>query len=612
MGWWSNAWDTVSGAVVDGLAWTAVNVTPVGWVARGLDAAGVDDPWGVTSGLADKHKRSVDAITGFAEFAWENPGRAGALVGQGFVNGVTSTVGFVGDGARMIVTGAGDVVKNVAYNYTTRPLINAVYSLGQDEGAGPLLEQQSFFSLTSAANEGSGGAFGWSEWMNKNTQMIERIKPEILADTREFIEDSAGDMVENPDYMKAIDLKEGDEVPEYAQIIANPNANYERVLLYGGQALFEVPVFIATAVGTGGAGTAAYMARFGGKAVQTAATLKRVDMVADAIEYTSKAAKLLEPTTGVRRVIPRLASEASLETKAANLASKADEIAMGTRAASKGDSVVEWGRNLIMRGKDATKPLTQSDLMEYLAKHSDKLRAAQSKLDDLVESGVATERQLLNQARKVKNAENALEKGRESVNILAKSSGNTLSEVTADAAKAATRTTEELTASQVMREGFQIGARRGFRIVDPTRSPIMDTAGVGLSFSFGYYIDQKNAQLEIDSGAAISKGAADAVTEETVNRTKELGEDTSWFDELPAENDSNNNGEGPQNLKGSFPGTQTNPDGTPLPGGDAQRDQQSGMFNNRANGIVVPLDTPVFKVEVSDEAAELLRNAIKQ
>ena len=594
--------NTAAPAVGNGAAWVVAS-SPAGYAFRGIEAATGWDGLGI----ADKNRQVEEAVVGFGQYAWENPGRAGELVAQGFANGVTSTVGFVGDGARMIVTGAGDLVKNVAYNYTTRHLINGIYSLGAEEGEGPLLERQDFFSWTSAANEYSGGAFGYSTWMNDNTQFVDRIKPEYLADMREFIEDENGDMVENPDYMKEIELAEDEEVPEWAEIIENKNANYERVLLYGGQAVFEVPAFIATAALTGGTGTAAYVARFGGKGIQTAATLRRVDMVADGIQLAQKGVKLADS-----------GADASKVTRAVGMA---DDFANGTRRftmaqrASRRISMA-LGRTV----DDAGQALKQSDLLEYLGKHADKVRAAQTKLDDLVESGTATQRQLTNAQRKLSNAENALERARGNVNDLAKSSGNALEEVTQDAARNAGRTLEQMSTGERLSEGFRIGAMRGARFTDPFRSPVIDAAGVGASFGFGYYIDQKNAAQELASGQAISVQGAEGIISESTDQVESLGQDQEFLERLRRERLERESGAGNdsggteirlrEDFQGGSPVRDNN--GVPLPGGDLDRGIQTDSFNNRANGVVIPAGDGGINVQVSEEAADELRNVLRQ
>ena len=273
------------------------------------------------------------------------------------------------------------------------------------------------------------------------------------------------------------------------------------------------------------------------------------------------------------------------------------------------------GRNV----DDASQVIRQSDLLEYLGKYSDKLRNAQTKLDDLVESGTATQRQLTNAQRKVTNAENALERARGNVNELAKSSGNALEEVSEEAARNATRTLEQMSTTERLSEGFRIGSMRGARFTDPFRSPVIDAAGVGASFGFGYYIDQKNAAQELASGQAISVNGAEGIINESREDMNELREDSDFLEQLRRERELRESGGGGTGgeeirLRDDFQGgAPTGGDDTvPLPGGDVDRDTQTNSFNNRANGIVIPTGDGGINVQVSEEAANELKDALRQ
>ena len=619
--------ETALPAVGNAGEWVATNVppahiNPIGWAARGIEALGYEND------LADKHRRSITGINNFGTYVANNPVRAGQLAVQGFSNGVTSTVGFIGDGGRMIVSGAYDIGRNVVSGTADLAVagfkhgVNGLHSLGAEDGAGPVFENidtfaisrswneangnGGFFSTTKSWNEYSGGAFGYSTWMNDNTQWAaDRIEPEIEAyvDVREFIEDANGDMIENPAYNVPVEVEPGTEndLPDHIQskIIENPNATYERVLLYGGQAVFEVPAFIGVSAFTGGTGTAAYLARFGGKGIQTAATLRRVDMVADGVRLAQRGTKLADK-----------GADASKVTRALGMA---DEFAQGTRRFTMGERAARRIRmTLGMNVDDAGRALKQSDLIEYLGKKADKLDDAKNALRELGEN--ASPRQIQNAERKVRNAENALERARTEVNALVNSGSNALEEVTEQAARNATRTLEQMSPGARAMEGFRIGSMRGVRFSDPFRSPVIDGIGVGGSFGIGVWADQKNAQAEIEGGVSISQNTTEGVIGETTERARELGEDTSWFKPNGADS-TNTPTEGPapqNNLRDTFPSVPSGPQLDTLPGGDPSRDEQSGIFNNRSNGLVIPIETPVFNVEVSEEAANSLKQAIQQ
>ncbi len=602
--------ETGAPAVANGAAWV-VAATPLGYIARGAEAAGLGDP----TGIAEKHRQAEEAIIGFGKFVINDPARAGAVLAQGASNAVTSTVGLIGDLGRNAVGLTIDVAHNVAWNSTIRPLINAGYSIGQNEDDPPLIEGTDFFAATKILNGGGGldKAMKWTTWMNDNTQFVERIKGEYLADMRRTITDDAGNVIENPEYMREIELGEGEEAPEYAKIIENPNANYERTILYGTQAIVEIPAFLVATAATGGAAGTIFALKWGGKGLQTANAVRRADLVADAIELTDKAAKIssksakaVETTKDVAHT-SKMAGPIAEQTssKVSKLTTKADEIARGERLGTATENLTNWIKKKFPGGEDARQTMTQSDLMEYLAKDAEKLRSAETKLDKLISSGQATEKEILRQTKEIKAAQSALEDARTSVNRFASSSGNSLEEVSYEAAKSAAKTTEDLGVVDSMKRGWEIGTHKTARFVDPSRSPIIDTVGVGLSFGMGVYADKKNADAQKQSGIEISKSSASSIVREDTERAKRLGEDTSWFKEF---------NEQPGNLRNRFQEAQPRQNGSTsesLPGGDIDRGLQSGTFNNRANALVTPIDTPLFKVEVSQEAADQLRQAIR-
>lgn len=97
-------------------------------------------------------------------------------------------------------------------------------------------------------------------------------------------------MIANPDYVAPREIDNPDYIegsfaanPDYiadARIVDNPDYNYERGLSYGGQALFEVPAFVAMTVFSGGAaGAVLTTARTGAGVVQKTANVVRAAIV---------------------------------------------------------------------------------------------------------------------------------------------------------------------------------------------------------------------------------------------------------------------------------------------------------------------------------------------
>jgi len=608
-------------AVGNGAAWVVAAIPIVGSIPRGIEAIGFGDP----TGIAEKNRRVEEAMIGFGKFVVNDPLRAGAVLAQGASNAVTSTVGLVGD---LVRNGAGlaiDTAHNLAWNSTLRPLINAGYSIGQKEGDPPAIEGTDFFAVTKAFNGGGGldKAMKWTTGMNDITQFIEPIKGEYLADTRKTITDDAGNTIDNPDYMKEFEIVEGEEIPNYVKPVENPNANYERTILYGTQAIVEVPVFLVATAATGGAAGPIFALKWGGKGLQTVNAMKRADLVADAVKLTDKAAEISSKTGKTAEAVEDVAHTSKMaganteqavdavidtvetSSKASKLTAKADEMARGERLGTATETLTNWMKRKFPGVDDARQAMTQSDLMEYLAKNAEKLREAETKLDKLMSSGKATEKQILEHTKEIKAAEEILEKSRISVNKLASSSGNSLKEVSAEAARSATKTTEDLGMADRLKRGWDVGKYKTAHFVDPSRSPIIDTAGVGLSFGMGVYADQKNAEAKQQSGFGIGAGEASRVLDAGDKVRSDLGRDTSWYKKYDKK----------ANISQDFKGTQPNQNGAgadELPGGSIDRNGQSGAFNNRANGLVTPIDTPLFEVKVSQEAADALLQAIRK
>ena len=583
--------ETGAPAVGNGAAWV-VAATPVGYLARVAEAIGLGDP----TGIADKHRQAEKAMIGFGKFVANDPLRAGAVFAQGASNAVTSTVGLVGDLGRNAIGLVGSI-PGVATEYVLRPIGNAAYSIGQKEGDAPRFDNIDAFAALKYMNGGDSlnDAMKWTTAMNDITQFIEPIKGEYPADTREYITDDAGNTIDNPDYMKEFEIVEGEEVPSYVKSVENPNANYERAILYGTQAIVEVPVFLVATAATGGAAGPAFALKWGGKGLQTVNAMKRADLVADAIKLTDKAAKISSKT----------GKAVETSSKASKLTAKANEIATGERLGTKTNDITNWMKRKFPGVDDARQSMTQSDLMEYLAKDAEKLREAETKLDKLMSTGNATEKQILKQTKEIKAAEEALEKSRISVNQLASSSGNNLKEVSAEAARSATKTTEDLGMADRLKRGWEVGQYKTWHFVDPSRSPIADTAGVGLSFGMGVYADQKNAEAKQQSGFGIGAGEASRVLETGDRLRSDMAKDTSWYKKYDKK----------ANLSQDFQETQPNKNDTQtdnLPGGSIDRNGQSGAFNNRANGLVTPIDTPAFKVEVPKEFADALLQTIRK
>ena len=604
--WTSETAAPAVGNFAAGTVGWAVTLTPgLSHAAGALETySGVD-----VFGINDKQQ----SVANFGQFVVDDPGRALAVMGQGAVNAVSTTVGLVGDVARNAVGLTIDVAHNVVWNNTLRHVANGVYSLGAEEGEGAYFEGTDFFAATKGLNGGGGleNVMSWTIGMEDTFTFIEPIRDVIPVDGRETIIDENGNEIANPNFQKEVpEPPEGEEFPPYVVGMENPNANYERVLLYGTQAIVEVPVFAAATTFTGGAAASVWAVKYGGKGLQTVSAIRRADMVGDALRLTTKATTLADKAGDARGITNSVNRWRS--TRAMN---RAEGIMDGTRLGTRGDDMAQGLRRTFMRADDVREAVTKSDMLEYLAKYTETVQKADDAIKRLVAQGASPAK--IDKAKDALNvAQEALEKARVSVNGLA----DDAIKVTAEEALTASRTLENLTTSERMMRGWELGSYRGYRWGDPFRSPKMEAAGVGFSFGSGVYANTVNNRA--------SQHELDTMDENTIEANQDLQHAGDALDALleelgeePMNNNSNdlppiNNlvpeeNSVPQNgLRNQFQGTPDN-DGAslwrPFSEGDTT---QANMFNNRSSGLVIPIDGSAFNVEVSEEAANTLRSAI--
>jgi len=605
--WTSETAAPAVGNFAAGTVGWAVTLTPgLSHAAGALETySGVD-----VFGINDKQQ----SVANFGQFVVDDPGRAFAVMGQGAVNAVSTTVGLVGDVARNAVGLTIDVAHNVVWNNTLRHVANGVYSLGAEEGEGPAFEGTDFFATTKAFNGGGGleNVMSWTIGMEDTFTFIEPIRDVLVVDGRETIIDENGNEIANPNFEKEIDPPaEGEEYPSYATEMKNPNANYERVLLYGTQAIVEVPVFAAATTFTGGAAASVWAVKYGGKGLQTVNAIRRADMVGDALRLTTKATALADKAGDARGI-----TNSINRWRSARALNRAEGIVDGTRLGTRGDDMAQGLRRAFMKADDVREAVTKSDMLEYLAKYTETVQKADDAIKRLVAQGASPAK--IDKAKDALNvAEEALEKARVSVNGLA----DDAIKVTAEEALTASRTLENLTTTgQRMRYGWDRGSYGGYRWGDPFRSPKMEAAGVGFSFGSGFYANTVNNRSSEHDRGMMDENAIEA-NQDLQHAGDALDALLEELGEEPMNNNSNdlppiNNlvpeeSSIPQNgLRNQFQGTPDN-DGAslwrPFSEGDTT---QANMFNNRSSGLVIPIDGSAFNVEVSEEAANTLRSAI--
>lgn len=155
-----------------------------------------------------------------------------------------------------------------------------------------------------------------------------------------------------------------------SEMKANDKATYERIMLYGSQAVLEIPVAALTIAGSGGTAAGAWAAKWGGTGLRTVNTIRRADMVMDAMRYTSKLERFVKPL-----------EEASTALRTARRASRELDNVASILGRNADNAVSLAGKNAddIMRitGKNA------DEILELTGKHVDEIADMARKADDL-------------------------------------------------------------------------------------------------------------------------------------------------------------------------------------------------------------------------------------
>ena len=263
---YAKAWGGIkkgAGAVADGAAWVANKAVEGAVAVKDTAKYIVENPkeaWQATKdGFVSAAKATGSALqtaavetAGFAKYAITNPVRATGLMVQGVTNAVGSTVGMVGD-----------LGEAVLWNNTLRHVVN----LGL-EGDNMLKKHEHKYSDDL-----------------KNFMQINKLIPDKL---ERWAEDKINGLDVSPGMKRWLiantnPLKEIDP--------RDPNAKYERVVLYGTQAVGEVAAFIGVTVLTAGTAGAALAATRGGMLTARAlATGQKVEQAINIGEAFTKAA----------------------------------------------------------------------------------------------------------------------------------------------------------------------------------------------------------------------------------------------------------------------------------------------------------------------------------
>ncbi len=568
---------------------------------------------GVETSFEERGETGWRETGNYAEFWYDDPARAAALLGQGLTDSVTSTVGMVGD----IVYGAGHAAVAGVANLGLEGEDRWSYVVRDEEG------NANFFRM-------SNGLKDMTQWADEPQQFIDfpvddpdhfifDANSDTFNPESEYYDADAASLYELNSETNRYELR-ADVDPSLIELlraaeIRNPNIKYERTTVAVGQAVGEVGAFIAVSIPTGGAGGAALAAARGTAATAkntvtalragnfalrgvTTTTVRTADSVGGAIRAGQATNRVTRAIRTASSGVDEAADAARVADRALDTAKAADEgvdaaqaIATTSRealetATSGLDDALNGARRLDRRldGRQfmvaGQRGVQQADLEQHLARYAEKLAQRTAKVDDLLEQGVTGSR--LERARNaVDKAENALRREVSEVNAVARRAG--LESTTFDDAAKLT----------IDRVEMGLGQR------------IMNGAGIGMHRTGNFIIP--NSRLEW----ALEGGIAAATTGFLTNQ--KLEEDAAELEQLESIQGSVG-GTDEASLTGPF-GEQAGTNGSVTAAG-ADVDgagQTSTEFSNRSNGLVTPSDgSPVFTITVSPEAAQELEGALER
>ncbi|PCI55982.1 MAG: hypothetical protein COB36_04085 [Alphaproteobacteria bacterium] len=627
--WYSKAgsWvaDTAAPAVWNAGAYV-VAVSPIGYVARGVEkVTGTDLPDWAGGGLADRNRNAQEWGEGMGKLFIESPGRGFALMGQGVVNGVSSTAGFVGD-----------IVRNVGYEYTLRPLGAMAYNLGMDE--------ESKVNLISDRT-----LFQWTDDLNSALQI------KHIFDEGSYFENEAAEKAFGRIQATIID-ENGNEVP-------NPLMSQEMTLLYGPQAVAEAVAFWAIGTVTAGVGGAALAAlrvsSVGKKVVQV---MKSIDMLADAAKLVDRAGragqKLVlaeEKLLQLERAgasVSRIAKAESAVQKAQSALRKADGLAgtaatanateagkvltsaeealtalkAGGRASAddiaRAELAVQQAKNTetaaqelvrhladkgtIAQGEEALRQLAQTQATQT----AQTLTAAESNLANLKTAGGSVD-DIANAEVAVEQAQRAVIAAEEFLEIAATRAAQAV-EQTASASTmvSITQVDQTFTSMQRIGNGWDAGIyKAGDRWLNPffdKTAFVAEVGGAGLAFGMGVNAELKNSAAEVESNTAMRDATDTTLVNQQDQRNATIG--------LSLEDLNNLNNGVP--LTDQFNPTRI--DGSANAVTPYSTDGNGGLtsteFNNRVDGTTTTLDpanAPVFTLTFdTPEEAQAARDTL--
>ena len=534
--------DTVG--TVAGMVGTVIEygaAASIGQVARGVEwVTGTELPPALGGRLADKNREITEYLGGLAEYAWENPGRALELAGQGMINGVTSLGGM-----------AWDVVRNVGWEYTLRHVAEGSVNIfiKDEKDKISLRTGDSFFAHTEAIHDAT-------QWI------ADPIEPYMYyeEDVYELKEDGSFKLDEKGE--KILLHNKGDAMLDANnQPILNENAKYERALLYGPQAVVEVGSMVVASAFTAGAGGALIAAGRGvpllgrlgvtigskipllnklktARALGTAKEMRHLGHVDDAVQALDrlrKTEKLIEK--GARSADPMFLRVRGMPTpiprRLPRIPGQLERMAVRQEHGSRLPFIFTrqggYRRALARAGE-----VTGDDLAKLLTKHGNKLDKARdmrvekfAELERLAQGG---SRAQIRQARKaldkadaaVKKAEAAYEKAGKAQRAFAQEHGIDM------ARRTPLRGDPDMGYFRNIAETSRIYADRGMRIVNPLRSLRAEASLIPPTIALSADMDKKKMERDRKEGEDIRKGGIKASESEEDQKRSDSRNKVEW------------------------------------------------------------------------------------
>ncbi len=578
-------------------------------IALASEVTGIGNDTAVIRGISERAGNVGGAISGFAEFAYNEPERALAMTGQGITNGVTAIVGLV-PMAGGLVTDAGRGIWNGVTYVATTP-IRGVINLGleDDQEIDNFLHigSDKVFAVTVAGMGVGQDLHNWAQLRNLNK--------------------------DNEGWQKAFAPISNERMVN-GVLVANPYANYERTLLYGPQVITETAAFIGLSAVTGGAGGVVMGTLRAGKGgqqiaqgVKTANTIRTGTAGAETTaSATASATASTTTTTGavetvaqvaddVARVAAKGGDDVARTGTAANDAAATtakSQQATGSAAAAETEAVAQSGEKVVQintqlnqaatNGQNATAQLTASEAQTLVASSENVVQMNAKAVQASSQAQTTTVEMQGAMARTVNGPSVTVVEGSSTgatstAQITNVSPTLTTFDTGVNAANNAIQTTRLQGAIEGGKSGFAKGADWANPFTQGKWGKGIEATAITVGFTMGWHADAKAA----DQREAASKMGMESVV------TQSLGE----FNADLQDADEWANGPVDKTNLGQFQDKANGVNGSGYVSEYATENttpDKSFMFNNRANGTVQPSEgSTSFVIQVDAETAAAIK-----